>query len=119
MTPVNRWYPVLERYVSYVSSRVNGFGGDAGEIKPSLTGVISVTVPEHKHTQYTGKVCEVIYNCFGEFEGFMLEKCCQEHRIFQSRERSIGELVLRACQERWSIAVTTDANKICGIRVFS
>ena len=39
MNPVNRWYPVLLRYVGLVESRVNGLGGNAGSVSGSLTGV--------------------------------------------------------------------------------
>ena len=34
----NRWYPVLLRYIEQISGRVNGLGGDASSIPPSLTG---------------------------------------------------------------------------------
>jgi hypothetical protein len=38
MDPRYRWYPVVERYINYVSGRVDGAGGDAGEVPPSLEG---------------------------------------------------------------------------------
>jgi hypothetical protein len=39
MSPTNRWYPVLQRYVGYVSARVAGLGGNPDAIPPSLAGV--------------------------------------------------------------------------------
>lgn len=36
MSPTNRWYPVLQRYIGYVSARVEGLGGDPKTIPPSL-----------------------------------------------------------------------------------
>ena len=38
MSPANRWYPVLQRYILYISARVDGLGGDSGAIKPSIPG---------------------------------------------------------------------------------
>jgi hypothetical protein len=34
----DRWYPVLVRYLSYLESRVNAFGGNASSITPSPLG---------------------------------------------------------------------------------
>jgi hypothetical protein len=34
MSPTDRWYPVLQRYISLLSARVNGLGGDANAIPP-------------------------------------------------------------------------------------
>lgn len=39
MSPVNRWYPVLQRYISLVSARIKGLGGDPGSIPPTLGGI--------------------------------------------------------------------------------
>jgi hypothetical protein len=36
--PGDRWLPVLDRYVSQISERVQGFGGDPDKILPSPTG---------------------------------------------------------------------------------
>src|SRR5450432_518872 len=38
MSPAYRWYPVLKRYIEYVSGRVDGSGGNATAIPPSLQG---------------------------------------------------------------------------------
>ena len=53
---------------------------------------------------YTGKVCEVIYDCFGHLEGFVLESCYERHH-FKTSEKGIGEIVLRACCERVVVTV--------------
>jgi hypothetical protein len=39
MDTVNRWYPVLQRYVDIVSKRVDGLGGSARKVPPSLGGL--------------------------------------------------------------------------------
>jgi hypothetical protein len=43
MSPTNRWYPVLLRYISYLSARVEGLGGDPDAIPPSLQGATTTT----------------------------------------------------------------------------
>jgi len=40
MSPANRWYPVLQRYIQYISGRVDGLGGNSESIKPSYQGYI-------------------------------------------------------------------------------
>jgi hypothetical protein len=118
MSPAYRWYPVLERYVRYIADRVKGFGGDPDAIEPSLHGAPGTLTPHPKRTMHRGKVCEVVFDCFGEFAGFVLEECCAEHLSLKCRERSIGELVLRACKERLGLAVWLDQRgRICELRV--
>ena len=107
MVPSNRWYPVLQRYITYISDRVAGLGGDPNAIPPSASGAPISVIGKRKARSYTGKVCEVIYDCFGEFEGFVLESCCERHS-FKSCERGIGELVLRACRERLVATVVVE-----------
>ncbi len=106
MGPTNRWYPVLLRYIEYLSGRVNGMGGNASEIPPSLTYVPPSLTQKHrgKVEEFTGKVCEVLFNCHGDFVGFVLETCC-EPRTFHSRVGRVGELVLKACREELTVTV--------------
>jgi hypothetical protein len=62
-------------------------------------------------------VSEVIFNCFGNFEGFVLESC-GDIRRFTSTEAAIGELALRACRERLWISVCVEKgreHRICEI----
>jgi len=120
MSPLYRWYPVTQRYIEYVSGRVQGSGGNPGNIPPSITGVpiIQPGKPSEKAC-LTGKVHEVIYNCFGDFEGFVLNVCCGEQHIFKTCEKGIEEIVLRACRNRLTLTVcVVEKNKkpeICGI----
>jgi len=122
MSAAYRWRPVVERYIHYLSDRIEGAGGDASSIAPSPAGLpISVKrCPAHqKHC--TGKIAEVIFDCFGDFEGFVLERCCSSPCVFKSREKAIGELALKACSLRWTITVFSekDCDHICEIRVLS
>ena len=120
MAKTNRWYPVLERYIGYIAGRVDGLGGNASKIPPSLNGapVGIVRKPEpghgepghgepepcHETVKFVGKVIEITYDCFGDFCGFVLGDCCELHEL-ASRERGLGELIARAFRERLSLAV--------------
>ncbi len=102
VTPhTNRWYRVLKRYIAYLSDRIDGLGGNAADIPPSPTGLPwPIGLPSPKpQLRFSGKVIEVVYDCFGDFEGFVLD-CCEEERAFRSRERGIEAVVLRALRER-------------------
>ena len=110
MTPDNRWYAVLKRYVGYIADRVDGLGGNSAEIEPSLEGAPPIQiVPEEGH-EFTGKVCEVIFDCFGDFVGFVMASCT-DRRLIKSREKAIGEIVLRACKERLVLTVWLEESK--------
>jgi hypothetical protein len=104
---MNRWYPVFQRYVSQISGRVRGFGGDPGAIKPSPTG--GVPLPKRgpclPDLCFTGKVIGVIYDRFGDFEGFELLSECGDVYRFRGREPRVEELVRDAWAERTVITV--------------
>jgi len=105
MLPTNRWYPVLKRYIQYVSDRVAGLGGDPSAIAASVKGApIKHPNPCADLIELRGKVVEVVFDCFGAVEGFVLDDCCRLHAL-RTREREIGELAIRACHERLPIAV--------------
>lgn len=58
-----------------------------------------------------GEVVAVLYDCYGDFSGFVLDECCDRH-VFETRERSIGKLVLITCREDMRLCVTVD--EVCG-----
>jgi hypothetical protein len=126
----SRWWPVLDRYIRLVEGRVRGFGGDPGKIQPSPIG----DVPgwpvggkggeggrdhDHDHDRepvfeplegqhVTGKVGGVIYDRFGDFEGFILITERGHERAFHGREAEIEDLVHGAWLERAVITVVVD-----------
>ena len=51
-----------------------------------------------------GKVSQILYDCFGDFAGFVLEICSGEH-VIESCGKRFEELILRACREGSRIAV--------------
>lgn len=120
MASSNRWYLVLKRYIGYIADRVQGLGGDPASILPSPDGVPASQIATEQEREFMGKVCEVLYDCFGDFEGFVLRQCCNDTHAFKSRERGIEELVLRACRDRMRVTVVVDPkdkSRICGIAV--
>ena len=51
------------------------------------------------------------FDCLGDFCGFELDECCERH-LYETRERAIGELTLRAFREGLRLCVTVDER--CG-----
>ena len=85
LAPGNRWRPVLERYVGYIAARVDGLGGDSTTIQPSPNGVPVGDDTGREQAEFTGRVCEIVFDCFGDFEGFVLRDC-RQRRSFRSCE---------------------------------
>ncbi|HEY5368119.1 MAG TPA: hypothetical protein VIJ75_03940 [Hanamia sp.] len=103
MLPSNRWYPVLQRYILYISARIDGLGGNSASIKPSFNGVPFRPKDQKKscdeEIEYIGKVTELIYDRFGDFEGFILDT--EDGGIkFKAREPEIEQVIKRAWAER-------------------
>jgi hypothetical protein len=65
-------------------------------------------------------VCEVVYDCFGDFEAFVLDDGCAERRVFKLREKRLIELVLRVCIDQLLLTVVVekkDLERVCSIRI--
>jgi len=107
----NRWHPVFHRYLEQIAGRVSSLGGDPGKIAPSPSGNDGLKPPPHKRHEervcVTGKVAGLIFDHFGDFEGFLLDTEDGE-RKYLSRERDLKDLVERAWRERLRITVCTD-----------
>lgn len=101
----NRWYPVMQRYISYIAGRVSGLGGNPGTIAPSPTG----TVPIIKPIEYTGKVVGIIYDRFGDFDGFLLCTEWGKEEKFRSREQKTETLVRFAWERRVMVSVFAES----------
>ncbi len=116
MSPSNRWHPVLLRYIKYISDRVDGLGGDSGAVPPSLTYVPPSLLPLHREREHCGKVCEVLFDCHGDFTGFVLDDCQARH-VFHSRARRISELALKACRHGLTLCVWVEGEKIVKLAI--
>jgi hypothetical protein len=115
MSPPNRWIPVLKRYIGLVEGRIWGLGRNPGSIMPSPWGYPppgSIGGGEGKRgDEATGKVNGVVYDRFGDFEGFRLLTEEGHERAYRSHEAEIEALARYAWAERVVITVLTDANK--------
>jgi hypothetical protein len=103
MSLTDRFYPVFQRYLQQLSGRVTDLGGDPSTIEPSPSGEPGRPKPGEMHCM-TGKVVGLVFDHFGDFEGFILEAEHREHK-FVSRERHVEQLAERAWQERLRITV--------------
>jgi hypothetical protein len=95
---------------------VKVFGGDPTRILPSPTGEGGRKYRGHEEREreerraFTGKIAGLIFDHFGDFEGFLLdtEEC---ERKFFSREREMEELAERAWLERLRITVWVECDE--------
>ena len=105
-----RWFPIFQRYLKQVGDRVKALGGDPDEITPSSSGEgWRKPHPPGRDEDLecaTGKVVDLDFDRYGDFEGFVLDAGHKRHR-FESRERSIAELVERAWRHRLRMTVCT------------
>jgi hypothetical protein len=112
--PGDRWYPVFHRYVEEIANRVRGLGGDPTRIPPSPTGQLPRPTrrPGEPEAQIalSGKVTGLIYDRFGDFEGFILDTVDGD-RDFRSREHEVEDLARRAWTERIAITVFADKDE--------
>jgi hypothetical protein len=116
MLPGNRWYLVLLRYISLLSGRVSGLGGNVGSIPPSPTGAGPVPpgMPggpfPGSGQEYTGKVIGLIYDRFGDFEGFLLMTDGGKEKKFRNKEKNIESLIRFAWEKRIVISVISESS---------
>ena len=110
----HRWYPAFQRYLKLIGDRVIVFGGDPAHIHPSPNGDGKHhPQPGHPHypggredwIEYTGKISLLIFDQFGDFEGFILKTKHGEHR-FHSREKDVEILATRSWRHRLRISVS-------------
>jgi hypothetical protein len=112
----HRWYPVFRRYLERIAVRVKVFGGDPTRILPSPTGEGGRKYRRHEEREceerraFTGKIAGLIFDHFGDFEGFLLDTEECERRFF-SREREMEELAERAWLERLRITVWVECDE--------
>jgi hypothetical protein len=99
------WHPVFVRYLAQLGEQVAGLGVDPSTVPasaddPGLPG----EAPGGEPGELTGKIGEVIFDCFGDFTGFVLENCPGRHYI-PSHEKGLVKILLRACRERCTVTV--------------
>jgi hypothetical protein len=118
MAVSNRWYLVMQRYLLQLAEKVRALGVDPDTILPSQNGYDGIppyrlpfpypTVGEggdRECREFTGKIDSLVYDHFGDFDGFWLEEFSGKQHRFESRERMVQTLALRAWEERILITV--------------
>jgi hypothetical protein len=117
--PRSRWYPVMQRYIAQLAGRVAGFGGNPGLILPSpdgkLPGKARVLIPvppgdhdrpsDDRPNEITGKIDGIVYDHFGDFEGFILETRHAKLHRFNSREARVLDVIAHAYRDRILLSV--------------
>lgn len=123
----DRWHPVFVQWLAQLADKLRAFGEDPGAIGPSSTGDGRATTPrpprphgerpEHPHGEHTehpraagestGAVTQLVYDCHGRFEGFVLDSCGEAHE-FRTNDAGLEEVVRRACAQHSTITVVTD-----------
>lgn len=136
----SRWVPIFERYVKQVEDRVRDFGArpedvpaspyGAPEDWPADVGHDSGAPPAGGEPGHAcnggdggvprrcdvlhGRVQEVLFDCCGDLEGFVLGTC-DDRRHVRTRGAGLAALLTRACREGLTLEVTLDAGP-CGVR---
>jgi hypothetical protein len=117
ITVKNRWYPVFKRYLGQLVGRVTFMNGDPDKVIPTGTGNWQNPTGggggkgdggrhgdhDHDHDhhhEFIGKVNALIYDHFGDFEGFVLEGYNGDKHRFFSREGRVEERARTARDER-------------------
>jgi len=105
-----RWYPVFQRYLAEMGDRVRGLGVNPDDVAPLPRGDHGPVGPGGRPigTGQRGKIRELLYDCFGDFEGFVFETC-DGRTFFRTCERGLEEVVRRACRDRSSVTVHAQA----------
>ncbi len=98
------WHPIFVRYLAQLGEQVAGLGVDPSTVPASADDPGLPGEPPTGEGELTGKIGEVIFDCFGDFTGFVLENCPGRHYI-ASHEKGLAEIVLRACRERCTVTV--------------
>lgn len=68
--------------------------------------------------EFAGKVTALVYDHFGDFEGFTLEEGCNRIRRFRSRECRLASVLREAWKDRATVIVLADSkDESCPIEV--
>jgi hypothetical protein len=130
----SRFYKTMRYYLEALVQKIQALGGDPYTVPPTPTGLIPLPGhgdhdcdkggdtdcdknhdgaglhghPHGEHESWTGKVCGLKFDHFGEFEGFTVLTKHGTHHDFYSRAEAIYERVRDAWDERCSVTVYTD-----------
>ena len=115
--PENRWHPVMRRYIAQLAGRFAGYGGNPVDIPASPAGNVLHLKPSigggegGELGETTGKVSGLVFDHFGDFEGFELELQHGEFLRFHSRENGVLDIVRHALEERTVVTVVREPKR--------
>jgi hypothetical protein len=107
---------VFGRYLEVMAGRVKEFGGNPMEVLSSPTGDGKRGHPHPGPAggaaipSATGKIAGLVFDRFGDFEGFTLDSRGAERKFF-SREVGIAEIAERAWRERLRVTVWAEPHE--------
>jgi hypothetical protein len=130
LRPNSRWYATFRRYVEMLAEKVRALGGDPYTAPPNQNGDIPLPgeggrddgrAGTHdgwpgedgafgdgeKPGVWWGKIGGLLFDHFGDFEGFILESADGGRHRFFSREAAILHLARDAWMERYLVTVST------------
>jgi hypothetical protein len=131
MASEDRWRPVIIRYLEALAGQIRALGGEPGRIKASPFGASGARVGQpgagdHGHggkpcgdsephrwgedggSELDGKIDGLVYDHFGDFEGFILEADAGSRRHFVSRERAVEDLAREAWAARLRVTIVPE-----------
>ena len=108
----SRWYPVFLRYLGVIANQIAAAGGNPHQITGNANGIVpagqSPRAPGPPHgflPPLTGKIEGLIFDHFGDFEGFILVTETGEPYHFYSRESHVKNVAERAWEARLRVTV--------------
>lgn len=127
IAPTSRWHAVFDAYVQGFGRRLRGLGvwPDDVDGSPAGTGLKRPIAqpepdgerrppgerpgepglfPPRRFGSVSGVVTTIVYDCFGHFEGFVLDRCPGE-RHFATTDTGIHRVVRRALREHSPVTV--------------
>jgi hypothetical protein len=125
-----RWTKTFLRYVEMMAEKVRALGGDPYAVPPTPDG----TWPGLYHTDdrddcdddgrlvaaergvQVGKIASLLYDHFGDFDGFVLETVEGRLRRYLSHEEKIEHLAREAWIDRYVVTVLAEAGDPAEVR---
>lgn len=129
IAPTSRWHEVFDAYVEGFERRLRSLGvwPDDVEASPAGVGLRRPTrppepgreprepgkpslLPSGRYRSWSGVVRTLVYDCFGHFEGFVLD-CCPGERHFFTSDPGVHRVVRRAFREHTPVTVFAHPNE--------
>jgi hypothetical protein len=98
----NRWYPIMQRYVHHISTKVDALGGNAESIYGNPNGSGKSYDPHGECAVFAGKVCELHYDCEERFIGFTAET---QRQRFNTRNCTVERTIMHACKRNSDVTI--------------